>query len=279
MGPVNSLPFLTLLVILAVVVPALTQEVGVIGSRKDMLKLDELRNQHVVQRSATSEIEDKEEEIDLNLMARMLRKLKQEEEEDEDEDQASDSAKATKGPAVDGEKLIQEALKGNVDPNSEVVNLVESMLVDENFKHNQQPIGIEKIAAKKGKVYGDTHDTHRWTKEQLEELNNNGGRKRNFPRSVTLWDEKIIPYTIADSLANYPRYVDVINKAIKQFDDYTCLKWVPRDSAFNTASYKTYIEFFSESGCWSYVGRVFNDKQQISLQAPFCVSVTLHNSS
>ena len=41
----------------------------------------------------------------------MLRKLKQEEEEDEDEDQASDSAKATKGPAVDGEKLIQEALK------------------------------------------------------------------------------------------------------------------------------------------------------------------------
>ena len=34
-----------------------------------------------------------------------------------------------------------------------------------------QPIGIEKIAAKKGKVYGDTHDSHRWTKEQLEELN------------------------------------------------------------------------------------------------------------
>ena len=60
-----------------------------------------------------SEIEDEEEEFDLNLMARMLRKLKQEEEdeEDEDEDQASDSAKATKGPAVDGEKLIQEALK------------------------------------------------------------------------------------------------------------------------------------------------------------------------
>ena len=66
-----------------------------------------------LQRSATSEIEDEEEEIDLNLIARMLRKLKQEEEneEDEDEDQASDSAKTTKGPAVDGEKLIQEALK------------------------------------------------------------------------------------------------------------------------------------------------------------------------
>ncbi|XP_078331594.1 MAM and LDL-receptor class A domain-containing protein 2-like isoform X2 [Crassostrea virginica] len=275
MGPVNSLPFLALLVILAVVVPALTQEVGVIGRRKDMIKLDELRNQHVLQRSATSKIEDEEEKIDMNLIARMLRKLKQEEEDedDEDEDQASDSAKATKGPAADGEKLIQEALKGNIDPNSEVVNLVESMLVDEGFKHNQQPSGIEKIAAKKGKVYGDTHDTHRWTKEQLEELNNNGGRKRNFLRSAKLWDEKIIPYTIDDSLANYPAYVDVINKAIKQFDDYTCLKWVPRDSAFNTASYKTYIEFFSESGCWSYVGRVFDKKQQISLEAPGCVTL------
>ena len=66
-----------------------------------------------LQRSATSKIEDEEEKIDMNLIARMLRKLKQEEEDedDEDEDQASDSAKATKGPAADGEKLIQEALK------------------------------------------------------------------------------------------------------------------------------------------------------------------------
>ena len=34
--------------------------------------------------------------------------------------------------------IIFFSFKGNVDPNSEVVNLVESMLVDENFKHNQQ---------------------------------------------------------------------------------------------------------------------------------------------
>ena len=34
--------------------------------------------------------------------------------------------------------LFFYSFKGNVDPNSEVVNLVESMLVDENFKHNQQ---------------------------------------------------------------------------------------------------------------------------------------------
>ena len=34
-----------------------------------------------------------------------------------------------------------------------------------------QPSGIEKIASRKGKVYGDEHDGHRLTKEQLDELN------------------------------------------------------------------------------------------------------------
>ena len=33
-----------------------------------------------------------------------------------------------------------------------------------------QPDGIMEIAAKKGKVYGDLHDSHRWTQEQLNEL-------------------------------------------------------------------------------------------------------------
>ena len=58
--------------------------------------------------------------------------------------------------------LIFSSFKGNVDPNSEVVDLIESMLVDEGFKHNQQASlfisiyytllefreGIEKIDAK-----------------------------------------------------------------------------------------------------------------------------------
>lgn len=47
--------------------------------------------------------------------------------------------------------------------------------------------------------------------------------------------------------ANTPSYVDVIDKAIKQFSDYTCLKWVPYGSdEANKTSYSSYIEFFSE---------------------------------
>lgn len=48
------------------------------------------------------------------------------------------------------------------------------------------------------------------------------------------------------NLATDQSNVDVLNKAIQQFTDYTCLKWVPYGSAeANKASYSTYIEFIS----------------------------------
>ena len=64
-------------------------------------------------------------------------------------------------------------------------------------------------------------------------------------RVIAIGDEFytiIMEHTFA---ASNQAYVDTINKAIKQFDDYTCLKWVPRGSAGATASYGSYIEFFS----------------------------------
>ena len=64
-------------------------------------------------------------------------------------------------------------------------------------------------------------------------------------RGIAIGDEIytiIMEHTFA---ASNQAYVDVINKAIKQFDDYTCLKWVPRGSAGATVSYRSYIEFFS----------------------------------
>nr|XP_022288523.1 MAM and LDL-receptor class A domain-containing protein 1-like [Crassostrea virginica] len=255
--------------------PTITQDNRVIGKREARLMLNELRKRHemhVMKRSTANKFEIENSKLDLNLIARVLKDLEEEEERD------PEKINTTPKPAVDGDKLIQEALKGNVDPNSEIVDLIESMFVDEGFKHNQHPSGIGKIASRKGKVYGDEHDGHRLTKEQLDELNHVDEGKRNFRKSASLWNEKIIPYTIDSSLSSNQAYVDTINKAIKQFDDYTCLKWVPRGSAGATVSYGSYIEFFSGSGCWSYVGRVFDAKQQISLKAPGCVSVstTIH---
>ncbi|XP_052711416.1 MAM and LDL-receptor class A domain-containing protein 1-like isoform X1 [Crassostrea angulata] len=248
----------------------------VIGKKEARIVLNELRKRHVshvLKRSTdselNSEIDEEETDVELAMIERELERYENELQNTED-----------KGPkereAEGGEKLIQEALKGNVDPDSDVVNLLESMYVDEGSRHNQHPEGIENIASKKGKVFGDTHDGHRLTQQQIEELNQmNGGRKKNFLKSATLWTDNIIPYTIDSSLSTDQSNVDVLNKAIQQFTDYTCLKWVPYGSAeANKASYSTYIEFISGSGCWSYVGRVFDDKQQISLEDPGCVSVS-----
>ncbi|XP_052711456.1 MAM and LDL-receptor class A domain-containing protein 1-like isoform X3 [Crassostrea angulata] len=262
---------LLLLIVLCIAGHAVDKHNGrVMGKREARIVLNELRKRHashVLKRSADSEIEE-EADINLAMIDRELERF-------EDTLRSNEDKGANQHEAESGEKLIQEALKGNVDPNSGVVNLLESMFVDEGSRHNQHPNGIENIASKKGKVFGDSHDGHRWTRQQIEELNQNGGRKRNFVKSATLWTDNIIPYTIDSSLSRSQRNVDVINKAIQQFTDYTCLKWVPYGSAeANKLSHSTYIEFFSGSGCWSYVGRVFSGKQQVSLQDPGCVSVS-----
>ncbi|XP_055997984.1 MAM and LDL-receptor class A domain-containing protein 1-like [Ostrea edulis] len=218
-------------------------------------------------------------DLSIFFIQRSIASLRQEETDTEEEEETDTKYN---GHSVDGVKLLEDALKGKVDPDSEVVNILESMYVDDGKKHNAHPDGIAEIALKKGKVYGDTHDSHKLTKQEMNDLQDSstgGRRRRNFLTSAPLWTDKIIPYTIASSLSTQQSYVDVINVAIQQFTDYTCLKWVPYGSTeANKASYSSYIEFFSESGCWSYVGRVFSDKQQISLQAPGCVtlSTTIH---
>uniref|UniRef100_K1QQ94 MAM and LDL-receptor class A domain-containing protein 1 n=1 Tax=Magallana gigas TaxID=29159 RepID=K1QQ94_MAGGI len=201
---------LLLLIVLCIAGHAVDTHNGrVMGKREARIVLNELRKRHashVLKRSADSEIEE-EADINIAMIDRELERF-------EDTLRSNEDKGANQHEAESGEKLIQEALKGNVDPNSDVVNLLESMFVDEGSRHNQH----------------------------------NGGRKRNFVKSATLWTDNIIPYTIDSSLSRSQRNVDVINKAIQQFTDYTCLKWVPYGSAeANKLSHSTYIEFFSGS--------------------------------
>ncbi|XP_062575333.1 uncharacterized protein LOC134237245, partial [Saccostrea cucullata] len=193
--------------------------------------------------SRDNNIGEEEKDID-RLMLQALRTMEEENEESEDnEDNGKESN--YKG----GAKLIDDALKGKIDPNSDVVNLLESMFVDEGNRHHQHPDGIGKIARRKGKVFGDTHDNHKLTKQQLNELKGKGGgrKTRNFLTTAPLWPDNIIPYTIDGSLSGVQSNLDVINAAIQQFTDYTCLKWVPTGSTeAQSLSHNSYIEFFSE---------------------------------
>jgi len=69
------------------------------------------------------------------------------------------------------------------------------------------------------------------------------------------WTNGIIPYVVHSSLAGVE---NVINDAIGVYHKRTCLKFVKRTNQRN------YIEFFKETGCWSYVG-MSGGKQQLSL--------------
>ena len=61
-----------------------------------------------MQRSTASEVEIENSKLDLNLIARVLKDLEEEEKRDPEE------INTTPKPAVDGDKLIQEALKVNI---------------------------------------------------------------------------------------------------------------------------------------------------------------------
>ena len=61
-----------------------------------------------MQRSTASEIEIENSKLDLNLIARVLKDLEEEEKRD------PEKINTTPKPPVDGDKLIQEALKVNI---------------------------------------------------------------------------------------------------------------------------------------------------------------------
>ncbi|XP_033726981.1 MAM and LDL-receptor class A domain-containing protein 1-like [Pecten maximus] len=132
------------------------------------------------------------------------------------------------------------------------------------------------------KAQKDSMDSHRLTHEQKVELGLEseypGEEKRNFVTNTnTFWSQGIVPYEISSAFSSSEK--NIIETAIKEVADKTCVKFQPRANTNpSQLGHNTYIEFFSESGCWSYVGRVFSGKQQISLQKGGCVtnSITIH---
>ena len=163
----------------------------------------------------------------------------------------------------------------NVDPDSPLENLMEGMTIEENGKkHQVQGLHPEKSA----KTYGDTHDGHKLIPEQQRGLASRKRRKRNFITNISrLWHKNVIPYTFFNMSSNS---ITVINQAIQQFTDTTCIRWVPDYTAGNySLNHQNVVYFINEQGCWSYVGNVgdyINPKniQKISLEEPGCISVS-----
>ena len=82
------------------------------------------------------------------------------------------------------------------------------------------------------------------------------------------WPDSTIPYVISSSFNSRER--SIIAKAMKEYHDKTCIKFVPRTRESG------YINIMKGGGCYSSVGRT-SRKQDVSL-GPGCVhtSVILH---
>ncbi|XP_037621972.1 high choriolytic enzyme 1-like [Sebastes umbrosus] len=71
-----------------------------------------------------------------------------------------------------------------------------------------------------------------------------------------------VPYVIADHYTSRERAI--IERGLQSFDSVTCIRFVPRISE------RDYIHIQSLDGCFSYVGRRFND-QDLSLRRQGCL--------
>ena len=74
------------------------------------------------------------------------------------------------------------------------------------------------------------------------------GAKAVYNKYVGIWENKKIPYTISKKVPSTK--VGFINNAIKTWQKYTCIRFVPYKHQDD------YVEFVNEQGCWSSVGRI-----------------------
>ncbi|XP_015240277.1 PREDICTED: low choriolytic enzyme-like [Cyprinodon variegatus] len=74
-----------------------------------------------------------------------------------------------------------------------------------------------------------------------------------------------VPYEISSNYTQRERRT--ILKGLKSFHRRTCIRFVPR-----RPDDQDYIHFFSEEGCWSYVGRQ-DGGQNISLESDSCLDL------
>ncbi|XP_071139524.1 protein SpAN-like isoform X1 [Mytilus edulis] len=190
-------------------------------------------------------------------------------------------------PANEEEKLEEKTSNGgqllddeNVDQDSTLAKLIASMDVIVHGQ-DQKPMGMHPESDQKQKE--DSLDKHKYTPEQLMEralgLENDNEFKRNFKTDSDLWEDGIVPYTIVGNLTNSDEKA-IIEKAFEELEKKTCIQLVPKGSDKTQGlSHKSYVEFVPKSdGCTSYVGRITDGKQDITLENPGCVqhSIVLH---
>ncbi|GMT07377.1 hypothetical protein PENTCL1PPCAC_29551, partial [Pristionchus entomophagus] len=96
-------------------------------------------------------------------------------------------------------------------------------------------------------------------------------RRRQALTSVVPMGAPVIPYTFP-LVPGFPsQYQQIVRDAMAFWEQRTCAKFrLAGPSDVNAIVFK-----HNDRGCWSQVGRVRNQRQTLSLEAPKCMSVTL----
>ncbi|XP_021364299.1 uncharacterized protein LOC110457377 isoform X2 [Mizuhopecten yessoensis] len=162
-----------------------------------------------------------------------------------------------------------------VNPNSDQAKLFGQFEVDiHGKKMTSKDLHKEKLE----KLIGESHDQHPTPKPntETEELSQQDAEKRltrrNFPKNDLLWSNGIVPYEIETGGFSQEQ-IAIIEAAIDEMRQRTCVDFQPRSTVdYSTLGHTAFVKFISSTtGCWSYVGRVTNDRQQEIGLGPGCV--------
>ncbi|XP_060069837.1 blastula protease 10-like [Ylistrum balloti] len=175
--------------------------------------------------------------------------------------------------ALHGKGKEEERNEMNINPDSELEYLLLTFQVDEHGIKQR----AENLHSDTERVKGEEHDIHPTppedTVESQRQLNGHGFTRRNFIKDINkLWPGGIVPYEI-DAGSFSDEDISVIQGAMEEVQSKTCIKFQPFDTdSSSTLGHNAYILFTNAEGCWSYVGKISNGKQDIGLDTRYCVS-------
>jgi len=117
-----------------------------------------------------------------------------------------------------------------------------------------------------GAFQGDmmlTEDQQRQIEEAIDDQKAGRKKRKAVINENARWTYNIVPYEISPSSSGDSA---VIRAAMDHWEQHTCLRFEPRTSSHaSQLGHSTYLSFIKGGGCWSYVGKVFNGEQQISI--------------
>ncbi|XP_049300732.1 zinc metalloproteinase nas-1 isoform X1 [Anopheles funestus] len=95
-------------------------------------------------------------------------------------------------------------------------------------------------------------------------INRPGGRN-GISNNAARWPKGVVPFVISGNFD--AKGMQLIEQAINEYHQKTCIRFVPRMGETNYVSFES-----SDSGCWSSVGMI-GGKQPVNLQIPGCTTL------